>query len=69
MWAKEEIHVIFYTDLSSIASCYKFDTFGELIELIKNQNEEKTNELSEEDIKNLNRISTILYEDGQVQNW
>lgn len=31
--------------------------------------EEKTNELSEEDIKNLNRVSTILYEAGQVQNW
>lgn len=64
MWAKKEIHVILYTDSSPIASCYKFDTFGELIELIKNQNEEKTNELSEEDIKNLNRISTILYEAG-----
>ena len=25
--------------------------------------------VSEEDIKNLNRISTILYEAGQVQNW
>lgn len=41
MQAKEEIHVILYTDSSPIASCYKFDTFGELIELIKNQNEEK----------------------------
>ena len=62
--SKKEIHVILYTDSSPIASYYKFDTFGELIELIKNQNEEKTNELSEEDIKNLNRISTILYEAG-----
>lgn len=33
------------------------------------QNEQKINELSEEDIKNLNRISIILYESGQVQNW
>ena len=33
MLVKEEIHVIFYTDSSFIASCYKFDTFGELIEL------------------------------------
>ena len=69
MQAKEEVHVILYTDSSPIASCYKFDTFGKLVDLIKNQNEKKTNELSEEDIKNLNRISTILYEAGQVQNW
>ena len=69
MQAKDEVEVILYTASSPIALCYKFDTFSELVELIKNQNEEKTNELSEEDIKNLNRISTILYEAGQVQNW
>ena len=62
--SKKEIHIILYTDSSPIASYYKFDTFGELIELIKNQNEEKTNALSDEDIKHLNRISTISYEAG-----
>lgn len=66
---KDEVHVILYTDSSAVALCYKFDTFGELVELIKNQNEEKTNELSKEDIKNLNRITTILVEAGRVQNW
>lgn len=69
MKSKEEVKVILYTDSSSVGLCYKFDTFDELVDLIKNQNEQKTNELSEEDIKNLNRISTILYESGQVQNW
>lgn len=69
MQIKEAVEVILYTDSSAVALCYKFDTFGELVDLIKNQNEEKTNKLSEEDIKNLNRISTILYEAGQVQNW
>lgn len=69
MQSKEEVKVILYTDSSSVGLCYKFDTFNELVDLIKNQNKEKINELSEEDIKNLNRISTILYEAGQVQNW
>lgn len=69
MEVKEEVHVILYTDSSPFASCYKFDTFGELVDLIKNQNEEKSNKLSEEDIKNLNRITTILVEAGRVQNW
>ena len=69
MQGKEEVKVILYTDSSVVGLCYKFDTFNELVELIKNQNEEKTNELSEEDIKNLNRISTILYEAGEVQCW
>lgn len=69
MQGKDEVHVMFYTDSSVVGLCYKFDNFSELVELIKNQNEEKTNALSEEDIKNLNRISTILYEAGQVQNW
>ena len=69
MQSKEEVQVILYTDSSAVGLCYKFDTFGELVDLIKNQNEQKTNKLSEEDIKNLNRISTILYESGQVQNW
>lgn len=69
MQIKEAVEVILYTDSSAVALCYKFDTFGELVDLIKNQNEEKSNKLSEEDIKNLNRISTILYEAGQVQNW
>lgn len=69
MQSKEEVKVILYTDSSVVGLCYKFVTFGELVELIKNQNEEKTNELSEKDINNLNRISTILYEAGQVQNW
>ena len=69
MNSKEEVKVILYTDSSSVGLCYKFDTFDELVDLIKNQNGQKTNELSEEDIKNLNRISTILYEAGQVQNW
>jgi hypothetical protein len=69
MQSKEEVKVILYTDSSSVGLCYKFDTFDELVKLIKNQNEEKTNELSEEDINNLNRISTILVEAGRVQNW
>lgn len=64
--SKEEVKIIVYTDSSSVGLSYSFD---ELVELIKNQNEEKTNELPEEDIKNLNRVSTILYEAGQVQNW
>ena len=64
--SKEEVKVIVYTNSSSVGLSYSFDG---LVDLIKNQNEEKTNELSEKDIKNLNRVSTILYEAGQVQNW
>ena len=41
MQGKDEVHVILYTDSSTVALCYKFDTFSELVELIKNQNEEK----------------------------
>lgn len=64
MQSKEEIKVILYTNSSSVGLCY---TFNEIVDLIKNDNE--INKLTEEDIKNLNRISTILYEAGQVQNW
>ena len=67
--SREEVKVILYTNPSSVGLSYSFDTFDELVELIKNQNEKKPNELSEEDIKNLNRISTILYEAGEVQCW
>ena len=63
---KEELKIILYTNSSSVGLSCSFD---ELVDLIKNQNEEKTNGLSEEDIKNLNRISTILYEAGEVQCW
>lgn len=61
---KEEVKVIVYTDSSSIGLSLTLD---EIVKLVKKENE--TNKLSEEDINNLNRISTILYEAGQVQNW
>ena len=64
MQSKEEVKAILYTDSSSVGLCY---TFNEIVDLIKNDNE--IDKLTKEDIKNLNRISTILYEAGQVQNW
>lgn len=66
MQSKEKIKVILYTDSSSVGLCY---TFNEIVDLIKNKNDNGIDKLTEEDIKNLNRISTILYEAGQVQNW
>lgn len=45
------------------------DWLKSLKELVKNKKENETNKLSEEDINNLNRISTILYKAGQVQCW
>lgn len=39
MKSKDEFEVILYTDSSAVGLCYKFDTFGELVDLIKNQNE------------------------------
>lgn len=69
MQSTEEVKVILYTNSSGVGLSYSFNSFDELVKLIKNQNKEKTNELSEEDIKNLNRISTILYEAGEVQCW
>lgn len=38
MKSKEEVKVILYTDSSAVGLCYKFDTFDELVDLIKNQN-------------------------------
>lgn len=66
MQSKEEVKVILYTDSSSVGLCFTFD---EIVKLVKNKKEDEINKLSEEDIKNLNRISIILYEAGQVQNW
>lgn len=66
MQSKEEVKVILYTNSSGVGLCY---TFNEIVDLIKNKNDNGIDKLTEEDIKNLNRISTILYEAGQVQNW
>lgn len=66
MQSKEEVKAILYTDSSSVGLCY---TFNEIVDLIKNKNDNGIDKLTKEDIKNLNRISTILYEAGQVQNW
>ena len=66
MQSKEEVKAILYTDSSSVGLCFTFD---EIVKLVKNKKEDEINKLSEEDIKNLNRISIILYEAGQVQNW
>jgi hypothetical protein len=66
MQSKEEVNTILYTDFSSVGLCF---TFNEIVKLVKNKKEDEINKLSEEDIKNLNRISAILYEAGQVQNW
>ena len=66
MQSKKEVKATVYTDSSSVALCFTFD---EILKLVKNKKENEINKLSEEDIKNLNRISTILYEAGQVQCW
>ena len=66
MQSKEEVKTIVYTDSSSVGLCFTLD---EIVKLVKNKKEDETNKLSEEDLTNLNRISTILYEAGQVQNW
>ena len=66
MQSKEEVKAILYTDSSGVGLCFTFD---EIVKLVKNKKEDEINKLSVEDVNNLNRISTILYEAGQVQNW
>lgn len=66
MQSKEEVKAILYTDSSSVGLCFTFD---EIVKLVKNKKEDETNKLSEEDVNNLNRISLIIHEAGQVQNW
>ena len=66
MQSKEKVKTIVYTDSSSVGLCFTLD---EIVKLVKNKKEDETNKLSEEDVNNLNRISLIIHEAGQVQNW
>ena len=65
MKSKEEVKVILYTDSSAVGLCYKFDTFGELVDLIKNQDKQKPNYCHHEvDLSSCSEEYRKAYYDG-----